>query len=149
MSDHHPYSQHICKVEPNLFFGSIFSTQRELLENYSIDHVFHFGFTRTEKLIGVCYEHFDIDDNWSGLEHIIAAGKKIVREIDDLLNNNKKVLVCCQAGRSRSATIIIMYLHHKYPHDTYLDIVAKIKQVRSIGLNKTFEDYLITNWDKL
>ena len=143
------YSSHISEVEHNLFFGSLFSTQRNILQNYSIDNIFHFGFTATDKLSGVTYEYFDIEDNWSGLENIIATGKKLVNEIDNLLNDNKKVLVCCQAGRSRSATIIIMYLHHKYPDYTYYDIVAKIKQVRSISLNKTFEDYLIANWENL
>lgn len=92
---------------------------------------------------------FDIEDNWSGLENIINSGKKLYNEIDNLLKDNKKVLICCLLGRSRSATIITMYLHHKYPNYTYFDIVNKIKKHRSISINKTFEDYLISNWDKL
>lgn len=144
-----PYSPHICEVEPNLFFGGQFSTQPKVLEDFFIDNVFHFGFTPTEKLTFVNYIFFDLEDNWSALESIINAGKKLYNEIDNLLQNNKKVLICCQLGRSRSATIITMYLHHKYPHYTYYNIVAKIKKVRSISINKSFEDYLISNWDKL
>lgn len=143
------YSPDCAQVENNLFFGNKNSTQIKLLEDLGIDYVFHFGFTINERLPNIKYEYFEIEDNFTGLVSIIETGKKLCNEIDELLQQNKKVLVCCQVGRSRSATIIVLYLHHKYPDMTYYDVVTKIKQVRTISINKTFEDFLITHWNQI
>lgn len=38
---------------------------------------------------------------------------KIFSFVDEAESNGKKVLICCNQGRSRSATIGLMYLRHK------------------------------------
>jgi protein-tyrosine phosphatase len=143
------YCPHIAEIDTNLFFGSKFSTHKKVLEDFSIDNVFLIGCKIKEKISNVKYDFFDIEENINGLDTIKKIGQKICNKIDILLENKKNVLICCQLGRNLSVFIIIMYLHHKYSHMTYYDIITKIKSVRNIGINIIFENFLVKNWNNL
>jgi protein-tyrosine phosphatase len=64
----------------------------------------------------------------------------VSNKIDELINT-ETILVCCVAGKSRSASMIALYLHHKYPELSYEEIINnRIKKFRSISINQTFSE---------
>ncbi len=138
--------QDIAQIDNNLFLGSLFATGPATLENYGITYVFHFGFEIPKPSLDSNYfrtscknEYFDLDDTPQSTEEMLKISNYVVGKIDELINNGEKVLVCCVAGKSRSASMITLYLHHKYPHASYEDIINYIKNRRNISINSGFE----------
>jgi protein-tyrosine phosphatase len=65
------------------------------------------------------------------------------RFIDENLNKNLSVLVCCQAGRSRSGAMVIYYIMKKF-NMNYKNALIYVQQYRNIVKpNKGFELDLI------
>jgi len=49
------------------------------------------------------------------------------------------ILVCCVAGKSRSASMITLYLHHTYPELSYDEIINdRILPFRSVSILPAF-----------
>lgn len=46
-------------------------------------------------------------------------------------------------------SMIVWYMHDKYPNMSYRNIVSKIKKVRTISINQTFADKLEQRIDSL
>jgi protein-tyrosine phosphatase len=62
----------------------------------------------------------------------------LLPKIHNILENEKKnVLVCCSAGKSRSATIIVAYLM-KHRSMTFEKAMEFVKERRSININPGF-----------
>ncbi len=68
----------------------------------------------------------------------------VVKKIDKLINiENETILVCCVAGKSRSASMIALYLHYKYSELSYEEIINnKIEKFRHISINRGFSEAL-------
>jgi protein-tyrosine phosphatase len=114
------------------------------VNHYCIDTVFHIGFEIEEnmKLEGVMYHFIDLQDDSASADRMIQYARKVIPQIDECLLRGESVLVCCLMGRSRSASLIIYWMHTKYPEMSYEDVVNKIKTVRTISPNQTFADKL-------
>ncbi len=136
----------IAEIDHNVFLGNQTATQATLLETLKIQHVFHIGFTISDFSPNVQYEFIELEDNSFSAQTMLAIGKELVSKINQCLANGEKVLVCCVMGRSRSASMIMMWLHSRYLNLTYDEAIAKIKEVRTISINQTFADVLREYW---
>jgi hypothetical protein len=139
--------QHIAKIENHLFLGSLFSITPETLQENNITYIFHFGFDIPKPILENEYfcksckhEYFDLEDNSYSVEEMLKISDYVSNKIDKLINT-ETILVCCVAGKSRSASMIALYLHHKYPELSYEEIINnRIKKFRSISINQTFSE---------
>jgi hypothetical protein len=139
--------QHIAKIENHLFLGSLFSITPETLQENNITYIFHFGFEIPKPILENEYfcksckhEYFDLEDNSYSVEEMLKISDYVSNKIDKLINT-ETILVCCVAGKSRSASMIALYLHHKYPELSYEEIINnRIKKFRSISINQTFSE---------
>jgi hypothetical protein len=140
-------TSHIAQIENNLFLGSCYSVDIETLKKFNITYIFHCGFPISSSLLNddyflnICkHEYFEFEDNSQSVHKMLEFGDYIIDKIDKLIDT-ETILVCCVAGKSRSASMIALYLHHKYPELSYEDIINyRIKKVRSISINQTFAD---------
>ena len=150
-------SHSIAKIDNNLFLGSFVSVNSEILQELNITYIFHLGFEISDQILNHEYfkkyckhEYFDINDDSISVNKMLKISNYIVSKIDELLNienilddtkNIENVLVCCPTGKSRSASMIALYLHYKYPKLSYEEIINnKINNVQSISINKTFAE---------
>lgn len=142
--------QHIAKIESNLFLGSLFSITPETLQEYNITYIFHFGFEIPKPILDSDYfcksckhEYFDLEDNSQSVNEMLKISDYVTKKIGELINT-ETILVCCVAGKSRSASMIALYLHHKYPELSYEEIINdRINKFRSISINQTFTEAII------
>lgn len=147
--------QHIAKIENNLFLGSLFSITPETLEEYNITYIFHFGFEIPKPILDNDYfcksckhEYFALEDNYQSVDEMIKISDYVIQKICELINT-ETILVCCVAGKSRSASMIALYLHHKYPELSYEEIINdRIKKFRTIDINQTFSEAIIRKFSK-
>ena len=114
------------------------------------------------------HEYIDLEDQPFAAEDMLRIGEKNCTDHRDVKSfeerkrftklmqqsgKGNKVLVCCMAGKSRSASMIVLYLktshftfyhifNKKYPQMSYDDILTYINSVRPIGINHGFADAL-------
>ncbi len=141
-------SKHISNIFENLYLGSKFSTQKDIIYENNISTIISIGCRPLENSYQNvnCY-YYDIQDNGSK-SNVEVFFTKIIPEIHQIINNclkqNMAVLVHCQAGMSRSATAIIMWLI-KYQQMNYENAFLYVKQKRPvISPNLCFIDYMKT-----
>ncbi|KAL7275423.1 tyrosine/serine/threonine protein phosphatase [Rhizina undulata] len=90
------------------------------------------------------YLHMPWDHNTPILDDL----PKLVNLIDERASAGKKVLVHCQCGVSRSATLLIAYAMFKSPGNTMQESYSAVKaQSRWIGPNMSLI-YQLTDWKK-
>lgn len=137
--------QHIAKIEENLFLGSLFSAAPSSVEGNQITHIFHLGFEIPTPNLSTPYfkehcqhEYFSLEDDPENTNRMITISEYIVPKIDELIKKGERVLVCCVAGKSRSASMIMLYLHHKYPNATYEELLQYVMSKREISINESF-----------
>jgi hypothetical protein len=140
--------QKIAKIDNNVYLGSCFAVDPNILQEYNIKYVFHIGFEIVEPILkhpyvakNVKHEHFDVSDDVQSAPKMMEIGKYICNAIKHIDTSNN-ILVCCVAGKSRSASVIVRYLHNKYTNLSYDEIIAYINKLRDIGINKGFESEL-------
>eukprot|EP00761_Pharyngomonas_kirbyi_P001560 gb/GECH01001564.1/.p1 GENE.gb/GECH01001564.1/~~gb/GECH01001564.1/.p1 ORF type:complete len:384 (+),score=91.60 gb/GECH01001564.1/:1-1152(+) len=130
------------RVIDNLYIGPMFCVQdEEWMANNGITHVIcaekgiKLSFPQT-----VTYLKKHINDTMD--ENILPYLPKFFEFIDYALENGGKVLVCCQMGVSRSASIIVGYLMKTFNY-TYEKAFELVHDARSIILpNENFEKQL-------
>ena len=142
--------QHIAKIENNLFLGSLFSITPETLQEHKITYIFHFGFEIPKPILENDYfrksckhEYFDLEDDSQSVEKMLKISDYVIQKICEIINK-ETILVCCVAGKSRSASMIALYLHDKYPELSYEEIINdRIEKFRSISINQAFSEAII------
>jgi hypothetical protein len=140
--------QKIAKIDKNIYLGSCFSVDPKILQENNIKYVFHIGFEIVEPILkneyvskNVKREHFVVDDDVQSASKMMDIGRYICDRINQIDPSNN-ILVCCVAGRSRSASVIVRYLHNKYTTLTYDEIIAYINKQRETNINRGFENEL-------
>jgi protein-tyrosine phosphatase len=136
----------IAQIEPNLFVGGNQASDPLTLQELGITHVFHVGIDVPIKLDTVTYEKLELEDFPYDSQRMLEVGVPCAKKVTELLSTGQnKVVVCCQAGRSRSVSVIVLYLMSKYPEMTLEEIIRKIDSVRlnniNIGFMKALQEY--------
>ena len=137
---------HIAEIETNLFLGSSFSVHPEIVKQLNITYIFHLGFEININGYTCKHEYFDLEDNLQSVDKMLKISDYITKKIKTLIDT-ETILVCCVAGKSRSASMIALYLHYKYPHLSYEEIIGQINKFRSISINKAFSNAIKTKID--
>ncbi|KAJ3321505.1 hypothetical protein HDU76_014082 [Blyttiomyces sp. JEL0837] len=98
---------------PFLFIGSQDSAKPKHLRRYQINHVIRLGRHRWPhpSTPGVAYHDFQIDDTPAA--RISSVIPSIIGILDSVKTRGERVLVHCQAGVSRSASVVIAYIQRR------------------------------------
>lgn len=121
-------------IMPGLWIGPAESRSPKVLEEYPMDAICSLGDTLEDYdhygyLDNVVYKHYAIEDwDTSPIQSILDEACDFIRTH---LVFGRSVLVHCQMGISRSATICIAYLI-KYERLSYKDAHAKVQSARDI-----------------
>ncbi|KAL3311247.1 Dual specificity protein phosphatase 16 [Cichlidogyrus casuarinus] len=133
------YSAVISQVLPHLFLGNARDAQdKDLLKKLHITHILNV----TDSLPNAWENNFEymrlpaVDDDRQNLKPQFDCS---FRFIEKAKANGGRVLVHCQAGVSRSVTIVIAYLLRCDREITLMDALDKVQEVRPIaGPNLNF-----------
>ncbi|KAJ3178280.1 hypothetical protein HK101_010143 [Irineochytrium annulatum] len=99
--------------QPFLFLGSQESAKPQQLKTHGISHVIRLGNCRWPHsgCTGITYHDFGIDDvHTARISSLFSTTSNI---IDGIKARGEKVLVHCQAGVSRSASVVIAYIQRR------------------------------------
>lgn len=131
--------KNIYKDDYDIYISDLQSVNRNNISKYKIKAIINLSCMEYEPLTAEhlnipVYDHEMVDIS----KHFDEAYKFIDKNI-----KNGNVLIHCQAGISRSATIIISYLMKKY-HLSYGDIIKNIRCARPIiNPNSGFTEQLL------
>jgi len=129
-------------LDNGLYFGSWHSTNHKILEELKINDVFYITIDPTPQKDNVNYHDIYFEDNIQNADKLFyEILPNLLEEINNLITNQKKVLICCSMGRSRSATIATSYLM-KYNNMNLDEALTFIKERRNININNGFMDKL-------
>jgi protein-tyrosine phosphatase len=128
-----------------LYLGSQASTHPDILAIHNIQHIISIGCNALER--NIPNYKYDIEDN-GNLTNISVFFNQVIPSIHKIINEcirkNQPVVVHCQAGISRSASVIISWLMI-YKHMTYDDAYQYVKERRPvISPNPSFVEYMRT-----
>jgi len=124
------------QILTNLYLGDINTAEQNVDKNIIIINcAIEINSTRYDYKINL-YDGKNNDDFDEEID-------KVVKIIDEHMNNNKIVLVHCMAGASRSASVIIYYLmkHHKFTFDGALTHVKGKRPI--VNINKWFYNWFM------
>lgn len=74
------------------------------------------------------FYNYQLEDNFLYTYELMKYGEQIISNIEN--NKNKKILIHCNEGRSRSVSVIIMYLILKKGY-RYIDALQHIERIKS------------------
>jgi protein-tyrosine phosphatase len=127
------------QITDNVFLGKANSAQSyEILQELGITHVLMIGYDLTAWFAdrGIIYKHFELDDKETS--DILPIFDKTAEFIDEAIKSGGRVLVHCQAGVSRSASVVIAWIM-KSQGVSYMDAYGVCKSRRPcIMPNKGF-----------
>lgn len=116
----------VAEIAPGVFLSSQDPpSSLEVLEKYNINHILSLGIEPSVKFENLTYDFVDLMDLPES--DILQAVKTCLEIIE--LHKSKNILVHCNAGVSRSATIVIAYLMSK-DKISYEEAYEKVKQIR-------------------
>ncbi len=113
------------KIVENLYLGTIQNGIHH--SNYGFDKIINL--TRFNNQYGIPTVWINIDDSESS--DLYSHLQKVTTFIHDSIENGDKVLVHCQAGISRSATVVIAYIMRSKRYSLQ-DAFNFVKRKRSI-----------------
>lgn len=138
----------IHELYPNLFISNRITAQNfRLLQNYKIKAIISINnFFKNENVLkgyakmGIDHYHYNLYDHPdSNIKRIADITNKI---IDHYLSIGERVLVHCEMGISRSASIVISYIMWK-ENKPYFEVLPDVRKIRNIiRPNKGFETQL-------
>lgn len=119
-------------------FGA--SNEQQLIQN-DIKVIINMSPVTLRKYERCIYKNYPIDDKET--QEIISYINTIIKEIHTI-GNNTNILICCQAGASRSASIVIGYLINKgYTYQESYNIVLQKRPIicPNRGFCKQLQEY--------
>ena len=132
-----------CQVIEGLFLGAEVGANSKLIfEKHNIKRVLSLGIAMEPAFPDKCdYMTISIEDSRN--EDIYQFFENTYKYIDKAINDKAPIFVHCQAGISRSASVVIAYFIKKYKW-TYLEALSFVSENRDfINPNKGFEKQLI------
>jgi protein-tyrosine phosphatase len=131
----------------NLYLGDINSTQVKCLESNNIKIVVNISNTSYEKIDGITYYDFNIDDDSN--EDILQFFESFYNIVSNAETNNLNVLVHCMNSVSRSVTLTLSYLLKKSMTLCQAFQYLKSKRTQYTKPNTGFTKQLISYESKL
>ncbi|KAK9879889.1 hypothetical protein WA026_008389 [Henosepilachna vigintioctopunctata] len=131
------------KILTYLYFGSQDCCSREVIEKYSIVNILSIGIEAPCRCGEVTYHFLEcLDLPETNIWEIV---KKSVVVIENSVNNCENILVHCNAGVSRSASVIIGYLIYKHNFQ-FVNALEYVKSVHpsiqpNVGFLKQLEEH--------
>ncbi len=105
------YRKHVADLGEGLFVGDCYSTRPCIIKALGINSVFFITINPFPLVEGVEYNSVEIDDSPNSADELFGEIlPKILPNINKLLEEGRNVLICCNAGKSRSVTITAAYL---------------------------------------
>ena len=132
-----------CQVMEGLFLGAEVAAHSKLIfEKHNINRVLSLGIAMEPAFPDKCdYMTISIEDSRN--EDIYQFFENTYKYIDKAINDKAPIYIHCQAGISRSASVVIAYFIKKYKW-TYLEALSFVSENRDfINPNKGFEKQLI------
>ena len=132
-----------CQVMEGLFLGAEVGANSKLIfEKHNIKRVLSLGIAMEPAFPDKCdYMTISIEDSRN--EDIYQFFENTYKYIDKAIDDKAPIYVHCQAGISRSASVVIAYFIKKYKW-TYLEALSFVSENRDfINPNKGFEKQLI------
>ena len=132
-----------CQVMEGLFLGAEVGANSKLIfEKHNIKRVLSLGIAMEPAFPDKCdYMTISIEDSRN--EDIYQFFENTYKYIDKAISDKAPIFVHCQAGISRSASVVIAYFIKKYKW-TYLEALSFVSENRDfINPNKGFEKQLI------
>jgi protein-tyrosine phosphatase len=124
------------KIIKNLYLGGSFlpTENSNELKNLGITHIVNVA-TEIPTIDDNYFTSLFIglDDNVKSIERLLNNMKTIHKFIDDAIKKDKKILIHCNCGVSRSATVVISYLMGQLDYslkDAYLLVKSKRKIIQ-------------------
>ena len=128
-----------CQVMEGLFLGAEVGANSKLIfEKHNIKRVLSLGIAMEPVFPDKCdYMTISIEDSRN--EDIYQFFENTYKYIDKAINDKAPIYIHCQAGISRSASVVIAYFIKKYKW-TYLEALSFVSENRDfINPNKGFE----------
>jgi len=127
-----------------LYFGGINSTQsKSCLSEFEITHVLSMCYETIAQFEGVVYKKFEVTDDPS--EIIKRYFSETTKYIHETISDGKTILVHCNRGVSRSASVVIAFVMWKFTwkFEKAFDYVRQKRDViyPNNGFVKQLEEY--------
>ena len=120
----------VSEIEPNLFLSSRQTAMKpSTYRDYNIEAVVSLTTNNINYPDGVISKHFHVQDSYFNLIHQTLT--EAIEFIEAMVSQNKKVLVHCEVGVSRSASCVIAYLM-KTKHINFEHAYTFVKERRQI-----------------
>lgn len=111
----------------NIYLGPLWSSFQGSVRRNGITHVLSIGVKPPDQVDGVEYHFFPNieDEDESLIYEIFCDTNKIIQDFCESKMENKKLLIHCMAGVSRSATVLTAYLirHREMTFESALRLV--------------------------
>lgn len=117
------------KITDNIYLGNcVGAHNHQLLLDNGITDIISVAPYDLDYIDIICHKYIWYDISTFDISKLLPETLNL---LENLVNNNRRVFVHCQAGISRSATLIIAYLM-KSNKMTYIDAYNYVKERRSI-----------------
>lgn len=126
----------------NIYLSNLISAENfKLIEQHSIGVVCRLSEDRNKTIYGpnIKFHNYEVEDNIIAGNDMLLAASEICKIID---NSECNVLVHCNEGQSRSASVIIYYLITRY-NKSYEEALQMLKNIKhDVRPNEVFEKKL-------
>ena len=126
-----PIHGELYHIIDNIYLSNVHDARNiSLIKKNNINMVFRLSENDNKNIYenNILFYNYIIEDHGLFVDKLIELAKKIFLIIEE--NNDKNILIHCNAGISRSVSIIIYYLmkKHNYKFDDALKHIQKIKE---------------------
>ena len=136
------YFQEPIEVIPHLYLGHVINASNYYqLKEFGIDCIVNVTLEHSNYFKDY-FDYYNIEIRDEIDASFDSEFKKCLEYIKDQIDNNKKVIVHCNQGRSRSVAVIIGYLmkYQKYNIDDAYKMIKEKKE--EININENFKNQL-------